>query len=296
MSDGPGMSDATEITVRIVVAVGMIVVVPLGLRLIGGVPAWLIRWWPVAGAVGAVSMWLPRGPVAAAAAAGYAGATLLLAGSAVPRMRALRSGAADQDGDHAVRVAVDLAVTTALLAPAVAATALVAERSGRRLFGFDLDILTLTVPHLHYAGFVAALVAGLVSRSLAQYPAGRGPAVAAALTVPVGTVTVLVGYFLGDWAELVGAVVLTCGLWWTGWLVWNRIRPRVARPAGRLLAVSAAVLVATMLLATWWAVGEAADLPHPTLGWMVGTHGVANALGFALCAVLAWRSLAEEPL
>jgi len=51
-----------------------------------------------------------------------------------------------------------------------------------------------------------------------------------------------------------------------------------------------------MLLALWWALGEATDWPHPTLGWMVGTHGVANALGFALCAVLAWRSLREEPI
>jgi YndJ-like protein len=287
------MSDAAVITVRLLVAVGVIVVVPLALRLVDGIPERLVRWWPAAGAVGAASMWLPRGTAATVAAASYAGAALLLVRSAVARARELFRAPSE---DRAFGAALDLAVVTALVAPAVAAIALVAERSGRRLFGFDLDILTLTVPHLHYAGCVAALVAGLVSRRIGRDPALRRAGIGAALTVPVGTVMVLVGYFLGDWAELAGAVVLTCGMWLTGWLIWARIRPGARAPVSALLAVSAAVLVGTMLLALSWAVGEATDWPHPSLGWMVGTHGVANALGFALCAVLAWRVLREEPL
>jgi heme A synthase len=49
-----------------------------------------------------------------------------------------------------------------------------------------------------------------------------------------------------------------------------------------------------MVLALSWALGEATGLPHLPIGWMAATHGVANALGFALCAVLAWRRLATE--
>ena len=37
--------------------------------------------------------------------------------------------------------------------------------------------------------------------------------------------------------------------------------------------------------------GEAVGLPHPTLTWMAATHGFGNALGFALCALLARRRL-----
>ena len=48
-----------------------------------------------------------------------------------------------------------------------------------------------------------------------------------------------------------------------------------------------------MLLALSWALGEATGLPHPTLTWMAATHGLGNALGFALCSVLAWRRLKE---
>lgn len=148
------------------------------------------------------------------------------------------------------------------------------------------------MPHFHFAGFAAALIAGLVCR-VSDGPAGRF----AALSVPLGTLLVLVGYFIGDWAELAGALVLTAGMWTVGLLTW-----RMGRAGGRdrttrlLLLASAAVLVATMLLALSWALGEATGLPHPTLTWMAATHGLGNALGFALCSLLAWRRIhTDEP-
>lgn len=230
---------------------------------------------------GAVALWLPRSPAAAALACCYALGTVLLA------LHAPRRAARGRDLDPA-----GIALLTALVTPAVAAVALVAERSGHELFGFDLGILALTVPHFHFAGFAAALIAGLVCR-VSDGPAGRF----AALSVPLGTLLVLVGYFVGDRAELAGALVLTAGMWTVGLLTW-----RLGRADGRdrttrlLLLASAAVLVATMLLALSWALGEATGLPHPTLTWMAATHGLGNALGFALCSLLAWRRIrTEEP-
>ena len=108
---------------------------------------------------------------------------------------------------------------TALGHPVGRRTALVAERSGHALFGFGPGILALTVPHFHFAGFAAALVAGLVCRARTS-PAGRW----AALSVPAGTLLVLLGYFVGDWAELVGAVALTGGMWTVALLTWRTIR------------------------------------------------------------------------
>ncbi len=92
---------------------------------------------------------------------------------------------------------------------------------------------------------------------------------------------------------LAGAVVLTAAMWVIGLLTWRDLRPGAPDPATRvLLGVSSAVLVATMALALSWAVGEAFDVPHLSLSWMVATHGLADALGFGLCSVLAWtRSL-----
>ncbi|MGI5472065.1 YndJ family protein [Streptomyces sp. CA-132043] len=264
-----------DIIVRLVVMLGMVAVMPMGLALVDEPGAARLRgiWWLPA-TLGAVSLWLPRGPAATALAACYAAATLALALLVPRRLLRTRSLAPRE-----------IAVLTALATPAVAGLALTAERYGTELFGFSLRMLSLTVPHFHFAGFAAALVAGLACRA-ADTPAAR----CAALGVPAGTLLVLAGYFTGEWVEFAGAAVLSCGMWLVGLATL-----RGARAAGRttraLSAVSAATLVVTMLLALSWALGEASGLPHPTLTWMAATHGVGNALGFALCALLAARRL-----
>ena len=274
------MNAAAAAAVQLVVALGMLVVVPLGLRLVDDpLVARLRPWWLWGAVPGAAASLLPRGAVAVALAAAYGVLTLLLAGCAAARLARTRSLAPRE-----------VALLTALATPSVAALALVAERAGQPLFGFDLDVLALTVPHFHFAGFAAALVAGLLVDALP----GDRYAAAAALTVPAGTLLVLGGYFVGDLAELAGAAVLTVGMWTVGLLVWRRLRPGAPDSTTRaLLGVSAVVLAATMLLALWWAVGQAFDVPHPSLSWMVLTHGLANALGFGLCSVVAWTRTRE---
>ncbi|MFE9795671.1 YndJ family protein [Streptomyces goshikiensis] len=292
------------VLVNLIVTLGMLYVVPAGLRLID--PAGLrtaARLWPVPAALGALCLWLPRGIPATVLAVLYAAAALALATRAPARLLEARrrSRAGGAPPRTTVSGPAEVAVCTALVSPSIAATALVAERAGYRLFGFDLDILALTVPHFHFAGFTAALVAGLVCRAGASATAtATAPGSAtlsrwAAYSVPGGTLLVLLGYFVDDWAELAGAVVLTTGMWAVALLTWRDIRPGVRdRTTGALLGTSAAVLVATMLLALWWAAGEATGITHPTLTWMAATHGLGNALGFALCSVLAWRRLTVD--
>ncbi|MFD9604959.1 YndJ family protein [Streptomyces sp. NPDC059970] len=272
-----------SVLVGLIVMLGMLVVVPAGLRLTGAPELDRVRrLWPLFAVPGAVALWLPRGGPAAILAACYALGAVLLAMHAPPRL--LRNLAAPETS--AVAPA-EIALLSALVTPSIAAIALVAERSGHTFLGFGLGILALTVPHFHFAGFAAALVSGLVCRT-ADSAAGRF----AALSVPLGTLLVLIGYFIGDRAELAGAVVLTAGMWTVALLTWRSIRGRQRDRITRLLlATSSAVLVVTMVLALSWALGEATGLPHPTLTWMAATHGLGNALGFALCSVLAWRRL-----
>ncbi|WP_392839539.1 YndJ family protein [Streptomyces sp. LN500] len=274
-----------SVLVDLIVMLGMLVVVPAGLRLTGAPELDRIRrLWPLFAVPGAVALWLPRGGPATVLAGCYAlGAVLLALHAPLRLLRTVRAAAAHRTAE--------IALFTALVTPSVAATALVAERSGHALFGFGLGILALTVPHFHFAGFAAALIAGLVCR-VADGPAGTF----AASSVPSGTLLVLIGYFIGDWAELAGAVVLTAGMWTVALLTWRTIRGSGRdRTTRTLFAVSSAVLVATMVLALSWALGEATGLPHPTLTWMAATHGLGNALGFALCSVLAWRRLQDRP-
>ncbi|MFB7454584.1 YndJ family protein [Streptomyces sp. NPDC056194] len=273
-----------SVLVNSVVMIGMFWVVPTGLALVDGPrpPGWdpLRRAWPLLAVPGALALWLPRSGTATALACAYALATLALALQAPARLMLTRS----------LRPS-EVAVLSALVAPSVAGLALVAERASYPLFGFDLDILALTVPHFHFAGFAAALVAGLVSRT-SDGPAAR----LAALSVPAGTLLVLLGYFVDDWAELAGAAVLTTGMAAVSVLTLRERRELATDRLTRgLLAVSALVLVATMLLALSWALGEATGLPHLSLTWTAATHGLGNALGFAVCALLARRRLATAP-
>ncbi|MFF4817645.1 YndJ family protein [Kitasatospora sp. NPDC001309] len=273
------MDKGTTELVDLLVLLGMGAVLPLGLALVDepGL-ARIRRLWPLAAVPGALSLWLPRGGLATATAVLYALGTLAVALHAPRRLARTRSLAP-----------AEIAVLTALAAPSVAGVALVAERSGYPLFGFEPHILALTVPHFHYAGFTAALVAGLVCRASAP---GSAAARCAALSVPAGTLLVLAGYFLGNWWQFAGAVVLSTGMWLVGLVSWRDLRARAADPVtAGLLTVSSGVLALTMLLALWWALGRAAGLPHPTLAWMAATHGLGNALGFALCALLAWRRI-----
>lgn len=257
---------------NLVVTLGMLVVVPLGLRLIPGLPGWLPLAYAVGAIPGAVALWLPRGLTATSLSTVYAVTALGLASFGILRV--------------ATPSARGLAVLTATVSPSVAAAALVAERAGYPLFGFPLRTLSLTVAHFHFAGFAAALVAGLVCASTSDSRRSR----LAALCVPGGTAVVFVGFFVGDAVELVGAAMLTAGLWLAAFVIWRDVLPGVEDRATRLLlGTSAAVLVPSLLLALWWALGRAADLPHPTIAWMIATHGVANAVGFGLCSVLAWR-------
>lgn len=263
--------------VHLVVSLGMLVIVPLGLSLVTvGGGATVRRWWPVAAVPGVISLWLGRGDLSIALACIYAAGTLalvVLAAADLVRRRRLRAR--------------EVALYTALVTPAIAALALVAERSSHELFGFKLTVLSLTVAHFHFAGFAAALVACLVVESTS----GR-VGTAAAISVPLGTGIVLLGFFVGNAVELLGAAVLTAGMWLVGWAMWQRSRA-ADRVTKTLLTVSAAVLVATMLLALSWALGHVVATPYLPLRWMVATHGVANALGFALCGLLAWRRLKE---
>ncbi|MFE6236392.1 YndJ family protein [Cellulosimicrobium sp. NPDC057862] len=304
------MSPAGAALVSGLVILGMVVVLPLGLRLLGPdvVPAARSVAWPLAGAAGAAGVVLPHGTASVLLALVFAAATAVLAGAgarlAVRTARDVRDGRA-----LAVGRASRAATVTALVMPAVGASALVAERAGWGFLGFSGTYLALTVPHMLYAGFGAALVAGTVARLAAT----DRLAAAGAWGVPLGTVLVLVGYFLGDVAELVGAGVLTLALWATAVAaVRSLVRPTgPAHPADSgqptatggwaseagaraLLGTGAVVVGLSMLLALWWAAGEALGLAHPSLDVMAATHGVANALGFVLCTLLGLRVLAAR--
>lgn len=271
----------------VLVAIGMIAVVPVGLRLLdgaGGRLGAIGQVWPVAGLAAAVGLMLPRGTFAVVLAGLYAAVTLWLAGLALQRLLRRRSLSP-----------VEIAVLTAMVSPAVAGISLVAERGGWNLLGFGPTTLALTVAHFHYAGFAAALIAALTA-STSRTAGVSMVADVGALTVPAGIAIVFAGYFAGDAVEFLGAAVLTVGMLLVAWVLWHDVRPRSADPTTRLLfAISAGAVVVAMVPALSWAAGHVWDaVPHLSLTAMAATHGVLNAIGFAGCGLLAWRRFADE--
>jgi hypothetical protein len=269
----------TDALIAAINMVAMMVIVPIGLSLAGPGPARLARWWVGPAAVASVALWLPRGVAATVLVSPYVLAALGLAGLA--SLRVLRHGLRDPH---------DLGLATALVAPSVAACALLAERAGFHLFGFDLRILALTVAHFHAAGFAAALIATLGLKG-----GGVGAQVAMAC-VPTGLLTVFVGFVTSRWVGVAGTVVLTIGLWLIAWTTLRQRRTARDPLTRTRLAVTAAVPPVTMVLALDWALGRATGLPHLSLTWMAATHGLANLLGFAVCGLLAWRRLSTEDI
>jgi hypothetical protein len=265
------------------VALGMLVVVPLGLRLIdtaGGPVGVIAQAWPLAALAGIGSLIVGRGVTAVVLAVLYAAVTVALAIAAAERLWRRRSLAPGE-----------IAVLTAMVSPSIAGISLVAERGGWQLLGFDPTVLALTVAHFHFAGFAAALIAGLV------YTAAPGALSALPpIAVPFGIAVVFAGYFTTDAVELAGTVILTAGMWLTGWLIWQRVRPLAASRLTRVLfGISAGALAAAMLLALSWAAGHVWDaVPHLSLDAMAATHGIVNAVFFALVGLVAWRRLQRE--
>jgi len=255
------------------VALGMLVLVPLGLRLIdtgGGPVAVIAQAWPLAGVAGIASLIVGRGTTAVVLAVPYAAVTVALALAAAERLWRRRSLAP-----------AEVAVLTAMVSPSVAGISLVAERGGWELLGFDMKLLALT----------AALIAGLIHTTAPGVLSAAPP-----IVIPAGIAVVLVGYFTTDAVELAGTVILTAGMWLAGWLTWRKIRPLAASRLTRVLfGISAAALAVTMLLALSRAAGHVWDaVPHPSLDLMAITHGLVNAVFFALGGLVAWRRFQRE--
>ncbi|QGQ21078.1 hypothetical protein GC089_13245 [Cellulomonas sp. JZ18] len=296
------------------VGLGGTVVLPLGLRLLDDarlvpVPRPRSPLWPVAGGLAAVALLLPRGAPAVAVALPFVVASALLLVASVRALAAtlLRRPTA---GTGATSASVAAAVAPGTLA--VGALALVGDRAGWSVLGFEGDILLLTVPHMLFAGFGACLVAGLAAvaeRAAASRAASVGTASvgtasvstpapgtapsrlarAGAAGVVGGVLAVLGGYLVSDEAELVGTVVLTAGLWCATAAAWRAARGGTDRTGAGWAALAGVGAVAAMVLALWWAVGQVTDVPHPDLSWMVATHGALNALTVVLASLVGLR-------
>ncbi|MFI7586855.1 YndJ family transporter [Spongisporangium articulatum] len=272
MDDSLGKTALFAIAVVNVLA--MVVLVPIGLSLAPGDErrVWFARHWSWVSAPAALSLLLPAGKLAVLLAVPYLVAAIALWLSTPIRDKVLQ------------------AATWSL---AVAALALVANRDDWELFGFSTGLLALTVAHFHVAGFGALLLLALLAR------AEPGPLATAAGRVAIGGVVLVAAGFLagawfdqrfGDAVELVGAALLTAALWSALALLVHRSSGPDRRAALGLSGLAAVTLV----LALTYAAGSAFGFSHPTLDWMVATHGLLNASAVLVTVLVLWVARPRE--
>lgn len=164
------------------------------------------------------------------------------------------------------------------------------ERAGVYPFGFDPEIVFLTIVHFHYAGFVLPVLAGLATKQL-------GSSIFAQIT----------GYF-----TVVAVGLLAIGIT----LTQLDFGPDWEMTSAWLMALSASSVAITHLrlassndnswrIRTLWVVSAVALLGGMTLAGLYGSrflapvswldipmmralHGTLNAVGFAGCGVAGW--------
>lgn len=175
----------------------------------------------------------------------------------------------------------------------------VMSRLGYQLMGFGPDIVGLTAVHFHYAGLAAPVISGQVGRLIKNgniaYRIGATIVAATPILVAVG----FVGSLL---LEVMMSILLALGVVTVAIVVLIFLLPRLWRPgesfknrfAYLLLSFSQIVSFGTMLLACFFAIGKYLERPIITLGGMVGTHGLWNAVAFAVPSLISLHLLAPR--
>jgi hypothetical protein len=170
----------------------------------------------------------------------------------------------------------------------VAGAWLVASRAGLQLLAFREPIVLLTAVHFHFAGFGSAVLAGLVDAVFVGNR-WRPELRAALLAVVLGPAVLGLAFLLGPKVKLVAALLIALGQFG---LASGMVRAGIAakNASGRwLLFVAGGSVVAGMILAVVWAIGEYPLQAFVNIRQMAEFHGVLNAIGFVVSGLLGWR-------
>ena len=262
--------------------------VPLGLRVVQDLRGEFspfgriaVRLLPVGAVLAAASFWPHAGLSAGLLAGGWLLICLLAAGEGLVR--------AAQEG---FRSAEGICIAVGLLYLAVGGVWLVLSRLGVTPMHFAEPIILLTAVHFHFTGFALPVITAATGRALAN----RAPRTGLALLSPYvaagivsGPALLAGGFLFGSplWKLLAALfLALICVLLAILLLsIVQQIKPRAAQI---LLCVSAASLIAGMILAGAYVIGDFTERYWLLIPRMARLHGTTNAFGFAFCGLLGW--------
>jgi hypothetical protein len=235
-----------------------------------------------ASAFATISFFLPAGILAASFASAWLLVCALFALRGLRRLRRYRAHSFPQFCFAAGEVYL-----------IVGGTWLVASRLGLQPVGFQEPIVLLTAVHFHFAGFLSAVLAGLTYARLRETRWSK-PLRAALAGVVVGPGLLGLAFLVGPKVKLAAVILIVAGQIGlaTGM---SRVALGNVNPVARaLLLLSSGCVVAGMVLAASWALGEYPLQSFVELGRMERIHGTLNAIGLGICGLLGWRNANRE--
>lgn len=269
-------------------AFAVLVAYPLALPLDTDTPRFLPKLATIAGTGVAVSLLLPRGPLA-----GVLAATWFL--FAIPN---LAYGLIRFLNTRGKRDACVWAEAASVTGPIVGAAALVCSRTNGDFAGFPEPLAILTVTHFHFTfGLLPAALAALTRRFRDETPAGLAerastPALGGIVFIPpaIGLFFMLRSEKLTPSpAEAVATVLLAFAVAvWAHFAFWNFARKLPASDAFALRA-GAVLLTAATASGAWFCVMSAGGESPASYAVMLRTHGVGNAVATLAVAIVAVR-------
>ncbi|WP_059106063.1 YndJ family protein [Shouchella shacheensis] len=166
---------------------------------------------------------------------------------------------------------------------------------GEAFLPYSEAIVDLTAVHFHYAAFILPVLTGMLGRWLyAKISHVSKAYTLLAWGILAGPLLVAIGIDAGPPVE---AVLVSIYVGFVCWFcLWNLSIIRWVASLAKLgLVASSGILLLTMALSFLYSFGLAMNAPFLTIAEMVRWHGVFNAFGFALVAVITWVYLAPSP-
>jgi hypothetical protein len=241
------------------------------------------RLQPLGAATAVFAMFLPPGRGAGAAAAGWLLVCVLMAIEGVPSLMRLPRNSRENAESRLIRCALALA----RIDLAVGGAWLVASRLGLRPMGIQEPIGLLTAVHFHYAGFATATIAAATLRFRAQRGTTRWlrPVVLAVISLPYA---VAAGFVVAPALKMAAGLLFSASVAVLAVFLRECGKRAADSTARALLQVAAGAVFAAMLFAGAYAIADFAGSNALTIPQMARTHGILNAVGFCLPALLGW--------
>jgi hypothetical protein len=169
----------------------------------------------------------------------------------------------------------------------VSGTWFVASRLGLQPIGFQEPIVLLTAVHFHFAGFLSAVFAGLTYERLRETRWSKPLRVALA-SVVAGPGLLGLAFLVGPKLKLAAVILIVVGQFGLATGMIRVAFGKVNSVARAMLIFSSGCVVAGMVLAASWALGEFPLQAFVELGRMERVHGTLNAIGFGICGLIGW--------